>query len=198
MILTELSAIQAEALPVAAVKKHLRLGTGFADDTLQDELVEAYLRAAIATIEGRIGLVLIPRFFSWQLTGWRHHNRQVLPVRPITQVSTVTLFDRAGGSTSLDETSFDFFPDALSPSLVAISGSLPPVPSGGSAEIVFEAGYGPDWDAVPSDLAQAVILLTAHFYEHRTGAPVPSGNLPMAVSALLERHRPLRIFGGAR
>ena len=51
MILTELSAIAAEDLPVAQLKEHLRLGTGFAESDLQDGLCEAYLRASIATIE---------------------------------------------------------------------------------------------------------------------------------------------------
>lgn len=198
MILTEMSAIEPEDLPISTAKEHLRLGTGFETDNLQDDLVEAYLRAAIATIEGRVGLVLIPRVFSWQLTEWRHSDRQALPVRPVTSVSSVTLYDRAGGTSLVDESSYDFFPDALSPSIVATSGNFPQVASGGTVEIIFEAGYGPDWAAVPSDLAQAVILLAAHFYENRSGSPVPSGNLPMAVTALLERHRPLRVFGGVK
>lgn len=196
MILTEMSAIEPEDLPIGTAKEHLRLGTGFETDNLQDDLVEAYLRAAIATIEGRVGLVLIPRVFSWQLTEWRYSDRQILPVRPVTSVTSINMYDRAGSSAVVDQSGYDFFPDALSPSIVSTAGSFPPVSTGGSVEIIFEAGYGPDWSAVPSDLAQAVILLAAHFYENRSASAVPSGNLPMAVSALLERHRPLRVFGG--
>lgn len=196
MILTELSAIAAEDLPIAVVKEHLRIGTGFAEDTLQDDLIEAYLRSAIATIEGRIGLVLIPRVFSWQLTSWRHDDKQGLPVRPVTAVNSVTIFDRAGAPTEVSENVFDFRPDAISPALIAQGSQLPPVPEGGSVEILFEAGYGPTWEAVPSDLAQAVILLTSSFYENRSGAGTSSASLPMTVLALLERHRPLRLFGG--
>ena len=106
------------------------------------------------------------------------------------------MYDRAGTPTELSEDLFDFRPDTISPALFAQGSQFPPVPQGGSVEILFEAGYGPDWDAVPSDLAQAVILLTAHFYENRSGSPDASGCLPMAVLALLERHRPLRVFGG--
>lgn len=46
-----------------ALKDHLRLGSGFADDGMQDGLIEGYLRAAMAAIEGRIGKVLLARRF---------------------------------------------------------------------------------------------------------------------------------------
>ena len=59
MMLTEVTGVAAQALPVQALKDHLRLGSGFSDDGLQDGLIEAYLRAAMAAIEARIGKVLL-------------------------------------------------------------------------------------------------------------------------------------------
>lgn len=197
MILTELSAIETGDLPIAELKEHLRLGTGFPDDTLQDSLVEAYLRSAIATIEGKIGLVLVPRLFSWQLTGWRSDTQQVLPVRPIIEVLKLTRVARDGESTDFDLEQFDFIPDAVSPAIVPISGSFPTIAQGEAVDLVFEAGFSPDWESVPSDLAQAVILLAAHFYEYRSSAPGGSTVMPVAVQALLDRHRPVRLFSGA-
>ena len=35
------------ALPVAAFKAHLRMGTGFAEDTLQDAVLGSFLRSAM-------------------------------------------------------------------------------------------------------------------------------------------------------
>ena len=57
MMLIEETAPAAEALPVAALREHLRLGTGFeiADDTAEDMALAGFLRAAIATIEARTG-----------------------------------------------------------------------------------------------------------------------------------------------
>ena len=55
------SPIPLAALPLAAFRDHLRLSSGFADDTTQDALLEQYLRAAIATVEGRTGRALIAR-----------------------------------------------------------------------------------------------------------------------------------------
>ena len=68
------------ALPVEEMKDHLRLGSGFADDALQDGLIESYLRAAMAAIEGRIGKMLFQRRFLWVLDCWREAE-QALPVR---------------------------------------------------------------------------------------------------------------------
>ena len=50
MMLTEQTTVSGAALPLQALKDHLRLGSGFADDGMQDALVESYLRAAMAVI----------------------------------------------------------------------------------------------------------------------------------------------------
>lgn len=52
MMLSEVTGVPQAALPVADFKDHLRLGTGFADDSVQDALAESYLRAAVSAIEG--------------------------------------------------------------------------------------------------------------------------------------------------
>ena len=90
MILTEMTTIPSNALPLDLLKQHLRTGTGFSSGSEQDELLEAYLRAAISAVEGRTGCVLLERDFTWGLTSWRHYDRQVLPqsVPNCTQVST--------------------------------------------------------------------------------------------------------------
>ena len=61
MMLKELTVVPGASLPVQALKDHLRLGTGFTEDGMQDGLIEAYLRAAMAAVEGRIGKVLLAR-----------------------------------------------------------------------------------------------------------------------------------------
>ena len=51
MMLIEETTVPVAALPVAQLKDHMRLGSGFSDDGLQDTVLETYLRAAIAAIE---------------------------------------------------------------------------------------------------------------------------------------------------
>ena len=60
-MLTELEPVPTAALPLSALRDHLRLGTGFADDALQDAILEAALRGALGAVEARIGRMLIAR-----------------------------------------------------------------------------------------------------------------------------------------
>ena len=82
-MLSEVTEVAGAALPVQAMKDHLRLGTGFADDDVQDGLIETHLRAALAAIEGRIGKVLMTRQFLLVLADWRDPGDQALPLAPV-------------------------------------------------------------------------------------------------------------------
>ena len=65
-------------------------------------------------------------------------------------------------------------------------------------EVKFRAGFGEAWDEVPSDLAQAVLLLAAHYYEYRHETALGEGCMPFGVTSLLQGYKPLRVgFGGA-
>lgn len=195
-MLIELTGVPGTALPVQAMRDHLRLGTGFADDSLQDGLIESYLRAAIAAIEGRIGKMLIQRTFGWTVTEWRDGDGQALPVAPVQMVLSLTLLDRNGTATVVDPARYRLQRDMHRPRLVPAGATLPAIPSGGTAEIAFEAGFGTAWAAVPGDLAQAVMLLAAHYYEHRDEATATRAAMPFGVTALIERWRTVRILGG--
>lgn len=194
MILTEITTIQSASLPLELLKQHLRLGTGFVSGTEQDELLEAYLRAAISAIEGRTGCVLINKVFSWGLTGWRHYDRQVLPVRPVNSISELKMVDHVGGETIISSESYYLEKDSQNPALISIGLALPVIPQHGSVEVTLEAGFGTEWNDVPDDLGRAVLLLAADFYENRTSHDAAS--LPSGILALLERFRKVRLLGG--
>lgn len=196
MMLTEMTTVPGAALPVQAFKDHLRLGTGFSDDGMQDGLIEAYLRAAIAAIEGRIGKVLIARRFKLVLEDWRSAGEQPLPVAPVTGVVSVTVVDAAEVPLVVGAGRYRLVTDMQRPKLTAVGVLLPVVPMDGRAEVVFDAGFGATWAAVPVDLAQAVLLLAAEYYELRQAGDSGQAGLPFAVQALIERWRTVRILGG--
>ncbi|SNT38036.1 phage conserved hypothetical protein, phiE125 gp8 family [Antarctobacter heliothermus] len=75
--------------------------------------------------------------------------------------------------------------------------SLPSVPTGGTVEIRFDAGYGATFDAVPEDLKQAVLMLAAHYYEYRSDVALSQGCMPFGVTSLIARYRPVRMGLGA-
>jgi uncharacterized phiE125 gp8 family phage protein len=196
MILTEQTAVPVAALPVQEMKNHLRLGTGFADDGTQDQLVESYLRAAMAAIEGRIGKVLVARQFLWRLQDWRWAGEQALPVSPVSAILSLTLFDAAGMGTAVAADRYRLVQDTHRPKIAAVGTVLPLVPVDGRAEIAFEAGFGATWEDVPKDLLQAWMLLCADYYERRHDVDGRVAGLPFAVQALIERWRTVRILGG--
>ncbi|WP_040617868.1 head-tail connector protein [Roseovarius nubinhibens] len=196
MSLIEETAIPLMALPLAQFRAHLRLGTGFSDDDVQDAVLESFLRAALATIEARTGKILIERDFSWELRQWRDGGEQPLPVAPVSLILSLTVRDRMDDPIPVEATSYKLIPDMQRPMVAATGTCLPSIPTGGAAEIRFTAGFGPGWAELPADLGQAVLLLAAHYYEHRAEAAPSGGPMPFGVSSLIDRYRTVRILGG--
>jgi uncharacterized phiE125 gp8 family phage protein len=198
MDFAELTAVPADALPVARFRDHLRLGRGFADDGVQDAVLVACLRAALAVIEARTGKALFRRPFRLRLANWREPDGQGLPVAPVASVSDVRLVARDGSAAAVDPAQYRLVPDTHRPMLRPGAATLPLPPAGGGIEIDFEAGFGPDWTAIPADLAQAVLLLAAHYHDNRSATePGAAAGLPYGIAALVERHRTVRILGAA-
>lgn len=197
-MLIEDTVIPVEALPIAAFRAHLRMGTGFGDDTLQDGLLEAHLRAALAAVEARTGTILLARSFSWTVFSWRQPDAVALPVGPVEVITAVTLVDRVGDETIIPAERWRLIAARQAPRLTATTTTLPSIPSHGHARIGFIAGFGPTWGDVPADLAQAVLLLAAHFYEFRHSAEGRGVDIPADVAALIAPHRTLRLNLGGR
>ena len=156
--------------------------------------MEAYLRASISAVEGRTGIVLLNKSFNWGLTNWRHYDRQVLPVRPISVVTELKMIDQAGVENVLGAENYYLEKDSQNPALVSVGLALPVIPTNGSVEVTFLAGYGANWADVPDDLGRAVLMLAAEFYENRTSRDAAS--LPSGILSLLERFRKVRLLGG--
>lgn len=199
MMLTELTTVPPTALPLSSFKNHLRLGSGFTDDGTQDDILDGFLRAALAAIEARTGKILIARDFGWSITAWRDEQRQPLPLAPVNGIVGLVISTRTGDEILIPDHRYQLEQDDQRPALVATGSCLPSIPSGASLRVEMSAGYGADWDALPADLRQAVMMLAAHFYEYRHEAALNGGTMPFGVSALIERYRTVRLFmGGGR
>lgn len=196
MMLIEETTVPQAALPVDEFKAHLRLGSGFAEDNVQDAVLESFLRAAMSAIEARTGKVLITRQFVWSLTAWRDSLSQALPVAPVSAVTEIKLIDRNDTETVIGPAGYRLVLDQHRPRVMATGSALPSVPSQGGIEIRFTAGYGADWGQLPADLGQAVMLLAAHYYEYRDDTSLSEGCMPFGVTSLIERYRTVRLFAG--
>jgi uncharacterized phiE125 gp8 family phage protein len=195
MMLVEQTAVPSSALPIEALRDHLRLGSGFADDALQNGVLEECLRGAMAAVEARTGKALIARVWRWTVTAWRDLGRQVLPVAPVSAVTAFAIRDMNGVVTPVAAERWRLEPDLHRPTLISTGLVFPTIPVGGAAEITFTGGFAPTWSGVPADLRQAVMLLAAHYYEHRHEV-ASGGGLPQGVAVLVERYRTVRLFGG--
>lgn len=196
MVLEEVGAVPDAVLPVAALAGHLRLGTAFEAEGLQAGLLASHLRAAMAAIEARTGKALIRRGFRLRLERWREAGAQPLPVAPVAVLGEVAVIGADGARVVAEAGRFALVPDAHRPRLVAVAGALPAIPTGGHVEIGLTAGFAALWEDVPDDLAQAVLLLAAEFYENRHDPGDGRGGMPASVLALIGRWRTVRLLGG--
>ncbi|WP_299549323.1 head-tail connector protein [uncultured Tateyamaria sp.] len=198
MMLNEETTVPDAALPVEEFKAHLRLGSGFGNDTVQDAVLVSFLRAAVAAIEARTGKALIERDFVLSVGSLTTVDAVALPVAPVMAVNTVTLVDRTGTELNVTGDTYWLERDMHRPRLRSVGHSLPIIPAAGMIRIGFTAGFGGAWAAIPADLAQAVMLLAAHYYEFRNETTLSEGCMPFGVTSLIERYKPIRLGGGAR
>lgn len=198
MMLIEETAVPQAALPLAEFKSHMRLGSGFSDDDIQDPVLESFLRAAFSAIEARTGKILIERGFSWVLADWRNAEAQALPLAPVTAITRLTLRHREDDEEIIAPGFYRLEQDAQRPVLHPAGRLLPGIPAGGTVELRFNAGMALAWGGLPGDLAQAVLMLAAHYYEHRSEAAGGADAMPFGVNGLIERYRTVRLLGGGR
>jgi len=196
MMLSEQTPVPETALPLEPFKAHLRLGTGFGEDSLQDEVLVSFLRAAIAAIEARTGKVLITRQFTLNMHQWRDPVAQVLPLVPVTSVGTVVLVDAEGGEDTLETSLYHLVQDSQHPQLCPTGSLLPAVVNGGALRITLTAGMAGDWGGLPADLGQAVLMLASHYYNYRDDTGLSGGCMPFGVTSLIERYRVVRLSLG--
>jgi uncharacterized phiE125 gp8 family phage protein len=192
-MLIEETNIPDAVLPVAEFKAHMRLGTGFAEDTLQDAVIGGFLRAAFAAIETRTGKALIEREFSQIVQSLTRAEALTLMVAPVTVIVDVQLVSRSGDAQVINASDYWLERDSNTPRVRPIVASLPSLEPGGEMRVRFLAGFGPEWDDVPADLQQAVLMLAAHYYEYRHDTALSNGCMPFGVTSLIERYRELRL-----
>ena len=197
MMLIEETTVPDAALPVEEFKAHLRLGSGFGVDTVQDAVLVSFLRAAVAAVEARTAKVLIERDFTLSVTDWTCTQAQNLPVAPVAVVTGMARVDRSGVRSDMSADVYWLERDTQRPRVRSVGAALPQVPDAGAVEIAFRAGFGMGWSDVPADLAQAVMLLASHYYEFRHETTLSGGCMPFGVTSLIERYRVMRL-GGAR
>lgn len=181
-----------EPITLAEAKAHLRL-----DTNADDALVQSLIITSRLHIEAALSIALITQSWSWTMDRWPKAMRLVLPIRPVTAVAHIKLWRNDATSETLPLEGFILDGQGNPPRL--IPGSLvsfpePERPVNG-IEIALTVGFGPAPSDVPATIRHALLLLVAHWYEHRE--PVEIGAainaIPVMVSELLHPYRRRRV-----
>ena len=176
--LTRIVAPAEAPVMLAEAKAQLRV-----DHDDEDPLIQHYIDAATAWLDGASGILgrcLVSQ--TWQMDLDAITGPILLPF-PDSVIDGAVFTDAAGGD-------LDYRIDRRDQRLLL----RPLAGFGRPAAITFTAGYGAPAD-VPAAIRQAMLLLIAHWYEHREAVSLgasPSA-LPMAVDALLAPYRRIRL-----
>jgi uncharacterized phiE125 gp8 family phage protein len=181
-----------EPVTLADAKAHLRV-----DGTAEDTLIASLIVTSRLHVEAAAGLAAITQSWSWYIDAWPAGHALKLPLRPIQSIAAVRLYDEAAAATTLDSATY-FLDGAAAPPRLVRHRALPwPKPGriANGIEIAFTAGFGPAAVDVPSPIRHAILLLVAHWHEHRS--PLEPGAqpepLPDMVSDLLAPYRAPRL-----
>jgi uncharacterized phiE125 gp8 family phage protein len=182
-----------EPVSLAEVKAHLRI-----DGTDDDTLLASLILTSRLHIEAALGLALVTQGWALFRDVWPKARAIPLPIRPVQSLTAVRLHAREAPPETLDLERFVLDGAGIGPRLLlADASAAPPTPdkAANGLEIVFTAGYGDAAADVPAPIRHALLLLVAHWYEHR--APFEcSGRIapvPATVSELLLPYRSVRL-----
>lgn len=191
MALTLTSGPAEEPVTVAEAKAHLRI-----DGSAEDILIASLIVTSRLHVEAALGLALITQGWRLTLDIWPEDGVVRFPLRPIQSIASVTVLDENGTPTVV--TSEDYLLDgqALRPRLIARDGKWPaPGLRANGIDIQFAAGIGDEPEDIPQPIRHAILLLVAHWYEHRDPLEIgaAAAAIPAAVSDLLKPYREVRL-----
>ncbi|MEO0400302.1 MAG: head-tail connector protein [Pseudomonadota bacterium] len=184
MVLVQTSPPAEEPVSIADLKAHLRVTS-----TSEDALISGLGLAARRTIEARTSLALIAQ--NWRLSVDGPFPSDVtLPLGPVSAVTTVAVTQN-GASVALS--SDQFVVETGSVGRVAVTAAITADAGYGALTIDFTAGWV-NAAAVPDDIALAVKMLTAHFFEHREAVGSDRYlTVPDGVATLLAPYKRVRL-----
>ncbi|MGH6922550.1 MAG: head-tail connector protein [Propylenella sp.] len=146
----------AEPVTLAEAKAHLRI-----DGDDEDDLIGALTVAARVATETEIRRVMIAQSWRAFVEVWPEEGIE-LPVQPALSVEAVRAIDTESMATLLDAEDHAF---DIADGSVELKN---PLVGTDHYEIDFLAGYGASSADVPQPLRQAILMLAAHWHEHRS------------------------------
>jgi uncharacterized phiE125 gp8 family phage protein len=177
-----------DPLTVAEAKLHLRVD---ADQTVEDTYISNLITLAREYCEDRTGVAVMSASWSLVLPAFPIGRSIELLAFPVTAVSSVAYYDSENTLQTLDSQKYQVDTRSLIPTISLAYGEYWPstYDRSDAVAVTFLAGYA-SASSVPAKLKHAMLLLIAHWYEHRE--EVALGVTPMsmkrAVDDLLALH----------
>ncbi|NRG19395.1 phage head-tail connector protein [Rhizobiales bacterium] len=160
----------------------------------EDELLTRLIGAARQHVERTIRRALITQGWRLYLDDWPPGRVVRLPVTPVQAVTSVTVFDAEGMPVALDAADYDLDGISAPARLKVKAGAGASSRSLNGIEIELTAGYGDAGEDVPAPLRQAILLLVAHWFEHReAGIDAATASIPFGFDALVAGYRVPRL-----
>lgn len=191
MALTLMSGPAEEPVTVSEAKAHLRL-----DGSAEDILIASLILTSRLHVEAALGLALITQGWRLTLDRWPEPGDVRFPLRPIQSITSVTVRAADGTPSAVSSENYLLDGQAVRPRLIPRDGKWPaPGLAANGIEILFTAGVGDDAEDVPQPIRHAILMLVAHWYEHRDPLEIGSAGaaIPAAVSDLLRPYCEVRL-----
>lgn len=191
MGLVQLSGANVEPVSLDETKAFLRI-----DGNAEDALVSSLILTSRLHIEAALGLALITQSWRMTLDAWPRDGVVGMPLAPVRAITQVRVNDGDGNAIELPASSYVLEATARPARLFAKDGPLPqPGVRAGGLEIDFTAGFSDTAAGVPEPIRQAIMLLVAHWYEHRDPIEIgaPATAVPHSVNRLLHPYQPVRL-----
>ena len=177
-----------EPVTFAEMRAYMRL-----DESAEDDLAAALIKAARLLVEAASGRQLIEQTWRLILDRWPASRTVLLPVSPLMRVERIRVFDGTGGGSDLSPPFYRAGRFGDPPRLVIASASPEPGLAAEGIWIEVVAGFGPTGSDVPAPLAQAIRVLVARWFENRGDAPASDTPLPPDVAAVVAPYRRARL-----
>jgi uncharacterized phiE125 gp8 family phage protein len=181
-----------EPITLAEAKAHLRV-----DSPAEDVLIAALISTSRLQIEAALSLSLIDQSWSLFLDDWPPPPQLiVLPVAPVRTLTALRTYAADDTPTAHAVSHLQLDPDLHQPRVHRRQDTVATAPRRpmNGIEIAFLAGFGPTPADVPAPLRQALLQLTAHWFEHRGGvADAADARIPAGISTLLTPWRRSRL-----
>jgi uncharacterized phiE125 gp8 family phage protein len=181
-----------EPVSLAEAKAHLRV-----DGAAEDTLVASLIVTSGLHVESGIGLALVTQSWSYFLDCWPPGPVLKLPLRPVQAIDAVRLYDENAAVTTLAPETYLLDGTSAPARLVRQGAIVWPKPGriANGIEVAFTAGFGAAAADVPGPIRQAVLLLVAHWYEHRSPLEIGAAAepVPAMVGELLGPYRSPRL-----